>query len=738
VISQDRAFFALDSGSATTSAALVGHVGGRWRLVAQASAPVDVDVDDVLLGLLSQVARADPQILTELGGGDDPDVQVLVGGWARLVARTTPARRIAVVAGSRRQRRRLEAAALRAGWLVSGGSADEDDPVELSRLILSVETSAVLLGADHRPGGDEKRHLPDLVALLAAATRSRPELTVVLAGGAAAFESAFSTPNAVSEELEPAGPARLGAAAQPDAASGPDLAARSDVAGPEVEKAVESKRTANLELGPSELVDDAGAAGGEAPTALATERADDAEEAETTEAAEGTEGAETTGAAEASASASTGASGPEGERAEAQGEAADPEQAGEAALVGESEQAGEPENPATEGNGGPAPQVVEEPDRVSAQEGPAASLATAAPSAEPSPTPAAGSRTVPTHVLLAPDAEAGRPAGSSLQQVLEGLRALPNDSRLGIRRSIASLAYVLDRSIEMVEVGLEGGLLTRSEPFGPGHSTILSSHACLADGSFAPASPSEEVIDGVLAWATMAMDRHRAMDRLHDLRLVPWGEADGEGANFRLAAVKAACGRLIEAMPELAEQPMPELLVAGGGVLAALPPSVVALALADLVRRPGVSLLAVDQARLLGPLGVIEDEAERRRLLANLADDILMPLGSLIMPAGIKPGRSAGQLRLKGSASASEIELHPGSVQVVDLPPGSAARADLEFRDAVRLGRRGHHFSVDVGGGLSGLLVDLRDVPMRISDRPDSRRAALDAWQRGMWPEVDE
>jgi hypothetical protein len=54
------------------------------------------------------------------------------------------------------------------------------------------------------------------------------------------------------------------------------------------------------------------------------------------------------------------------------------------------------------------------------------------------------------------------------------------------------------------------------------------------------------------------------------------------------------------------------------------------------------------------------------------------------------------------------------------------------------LGKRGRHFSVDVGGGLSGLLVDLRDIPMRISDRPDSRRAALDAWQRGMWPDVDE
>ena len=228
------------------------------------------------------------------------------------------------------------------------------------------------------------------------------------------------------------------------------------------------------------------------------------------------------------------------------------------------------------------------------------------------------------------------------------------------------------------------------------------------------------------------------MDRLNDLRLAPWGEADGDGAVFRVAAAKAAFGRLQDAMPELAGQPMPELLVAAGGVFSAMPPSVVALAMADLVRRPGVSQLTIDQARLLGPLGIIEDEAERRRLMANLADDILMPPGCLILPAGIRPGRSAGKMRLRGAALVSEVELHPGAVQVIDLPPGRGARAELDFRDAVRLGKRGHHFSVDVGGGLSGLLVDLRDIPMRISDRPDSRRAALDAWQRGMWPEVDE
>lgn len=599
---------------------------GRWRLIAHAAAPSHIHPDDVLIGLLGQLGAADPGMLADIGA-DGRDIPTLVATWPRLVSRTTPERRMAVLAGSRRQRRRLETVALRAGWLVVGGSADEDDPVVLSRLVLSPETTAVLFGADRSPGGDEKRHLPHLAALVAAVTRSRPELAIVLAGGAAAFESDFGAFDEPATS-PPAAPTVVGRDGQ--------LAASQT--GPSNDK----------EDGQSKMAESAPAEG-----------PDEAVES-VAEAAPSTD------------------------------EIASPGQSSITAAAAES--------------------AFTSPEAIPAS----------------------------PHVLLAPDADAGSPPGASLQEVLEGLRALPNDSRLGVARSISSLAYVLDRSIEIVEVGLQGGLLARAEPFGQGHFAVVSSHAGLADGSFAPRNPSEEVIDGVLAWSTVAVDRHRAMDRLNDLRLVPWGEADGDGASFRLAAAKAAVGRLIEATPEFAERSLPELLVAAGGIFTALPPSLVALALADIVRRPGVSHLAMDQARILGPLGAIEDETERRRLMANLADDILMPLGSLILPAGVRPGRSAGRLRLKDASSTLDIELHPGVVQVIDLPPGRTGRADLEFRDAVRLPKRARHFSIEVGGGLGGLLVDLRDIPMRISDRPDSRRAALEAWQRGMWPEVDE
>jgi hypothetical protein len=666
VTGQPRAFFTLDFGSTTTAVAVIGHVGGRWRLVAHSAVPVYVDVDATLERLLTGIAATDPEMLAALCAGQDVDIPAIVATWPRLTAATTPERRIAVIAGSRRQRRRLETAALRAGWIVVGGSADEDDPVALSRLMLSTRTGAVLLGADHVPGGDEKRHLPDLAALVAAATRLRPELTVVLAGGAAVFESEFVAVMETNDAVEPSdadfddGEAPV---PEPSAAEAPPQKKLSRKAAAALEAASES-------TGPKK---------------------DAATEPESHAAAAATAGAATP--------------------------APEPEPAA-LALASESEAGG------TVAAAEPEPAISSPvPDK---------------PGQMPLGFRVAGGSSLATHLLLAPDAEAGQLPGDALQEVLEGLRALPNDSRLGVARSIASLAYVLDRSIEVVEIGMQGGLVARSDPFGQGRFMVASSRAGLTTGSFAPENPSEEVIDGVLSWSTIALDRHRAMDRLNDMRLQPWGESDGDGAIFRLAAAKAAFGRLVEAMPELAAHPMPELMVAAGGIFSSLPPSVVALALADLVRRPGVCQLTIDQARLLGPLGAIQDETERRQLLANLADDILVPLGGLILPAGVKPGKTAGFLRLKAASGVSEIELHPGAIQVVDLAPGRAARADIDFRDSVRLGKRAHHFTVDVGGGLSGLLVDLRDVPMRISERPDSRRSALETWQRGMWPEVDE
>jgi hypothetical protein len=92
-----------------------------------------------------------------------------------------------------------------------------------------------------------------------------------------------------------------------------------------------------------------------------------------------------------------------------------------------------------------------------------------------------------------------------------------------------------------------------------------------------------------------------------------------------------------------------------------------------------------------------------------------------------------GRLTLDGDQHGRH-ELAAGEVSFIDLPPGDRALATLEFRDAVRLGHRAKRVAVPVSGGVAGLAVDLRDVPLRLPERRDRRRAALAAWGELAWP----
>jgi len=135
----------------------------------------------------------------------------------------------------------------------------------------------------------------------------------------------------------------------------------------------------------------------------------------------------------------------------------------------------------------------------------------------------------------------------------------------------------------------------------------------------------------------------------------------------------------------------------------------------------------------MGPLGMIPDGGERRQAISDLVDDMLAPLGTIAIPGGIRAGTSAGRLTVHAGINASETDLVPGSLELIDLPPGETAIAEFHFRDMVRLGTRGRRFAVDVSGGLGGLLVDLRDVPLRMPERAERRRELLDAWQESLW-----
>jgi hypothetical protein len=306
------------------------------------------------------------------------------------------------------------------------------------------------------------------------------------------------------------------------------------------------------------------------------------------------------------------------------------------------------------------------------------------------------------------------------------------DSRQCLRASILSLAGLLDRRVDGLEVGASAGSRTRAAPGGE------IGHLVLEAAALVPASIMEDdaEADRILRWSTLSGEPLALADRLRNLRLNPWREASVEGARLRLAALKAALARLDHAWSGRAMGPAaepPDLIVVSGGAFSAVPAPAAALAVVDTLRRPGPVTLLADHARILAPIGSLPDDGDRRRLLADLLDDALLPLGSAILTGELRSSRGPGRMVVSSPLGELEIPLLPGGVRPIDLPPGITARVDLEAREGNLMGMQARYLTMEVTGGLAGLLLDTRDIPLRLPDGAEQRRAALEAWEGGAW-----
>jgi hypothetical protein len=344
----------------------------------------------------------------------------------------------------------------------------------------------------------------------------------------------------------------------------------------------------------------------------------------------------------------------------------------------------------------------------------------------------------PRSVLVVRDGSETDRGTEALRRVLGDLNHDPADSRRGIARATETLASILDRRVEAVEIGMNGGARAAAGRW-LGHGAASPARtAVIADAGLARAEPDDELLDGVIGWSSVAIDRSRLRDRLRELWLAPWAEAHGEGALLRLTAARAALSRLVAATPEFRTMPSPDLLVIAGGVWSVAPTPAVVVAVLDVIRRSGVSQLVLDHARLLGPIGAIADEAERADLLADLMDDALTPLGTAVVPQGLRAGRYVGRAVVhRPNVAPEEHELVAGRLVTLEVPPGETVSAELAFRDTIVVGGRGRRFALDVAGGMGGVLVDLRDVPLRLPDRLERRRDLLAAWQQPLWSPLE-
>ena len=336
----------------------------------------------------------------------------------------------------------------------------------------------------------------------------------------------------------------------------------------------------------------------------------------------------------------------------------------------------------------------------------------------------------PGEVMLGPAAQRGSPAGP-LADLLVELALPPADARRALGAGAVALAEVLDRRVDVVEIGYDAGTRVSAVPGVAGGASSFDL-AVVPTAGLAPADPDDAVIDRVGQWSTWGADRHRLRDRMRELRIAPWADATGEGVErcgWPPPARRSAGSA--EWTPEWDDRPAADLIVATGGAWAVAPAPTVALALADVLRRPGAGQFALDHARILAPLGSIPDADERRAMIAR---------------PGRRPARPARHVRHAGrDAPRPERRLggRPRRGRRLDRARPDARRPRPR-RPAARHVRpwpssssatgsgsaaRGRHFAIDVTGGLGGLVVDLRDVPLRLPDRADLRGELLESWQ---------
>ncbi len=316
---------------------------------------------------------------------------------------------------------------------------------------------------------------------------------------------------------------------------------------------------------------------------------------------------------------------------------------------------------------------------------------------------------------------------------------------IAFRRSIAEIAREERLRIGAVDLGARYATWVFAD--GRNDPVIPESRVFAAGGLGSPLLAAPGVTGRLVRLLALPVDELAVADTLQNMRsrpgTVPYSDDE-------LAVTRGAGQILLAALgAERGSEPM-DLLIGAGRVLAAAPTPMHALQLLlDGIRPGGVTQLAVDAAGVLGPLGSLADD-ELREGVGMLRDDLLVPLGTSVVVRGGRPGEPALTARLHraGWPDPDPVSVRSGQVAVLPLPRGERAELQLELGTGVSLpgARRAHHVRVEVTGGVVGLVLDARDVPIGLPRRLDDRRAVLAGWRDLLlrepvardWSEPDE
>jgi len=272
------------------------------------------------------------------------------------------------------------------------------------------------------------------------------------------------------------------------------------------------------------------------------------------------------------------------------------------------------------------------------------------------------------------------------------------------------------------------------------------SHLTIYEGgiAFGPFRRITELgLETLMRWIPEELDPEALLVFLHNRELHPWTIAqDMRELWVEQAVVREMLrGALELAYPSWnlvasagAELTMPRfdpILISGGGIVHMPRPGQALLTVLDGVQPVGISTVYLDVNRVAPALGAV---AAIKPLAAAAAMDsgALVPLGTVISPLGkARPGEVIMKMRITYQSDGGyiDVEARYGEIEIWPLLQGQKATVDIKplRRCDVGMGP-GKGGSVEVIGGLVGLVVDARGRPLEIADDPDKRRRTLNGW----------
>jgi hypothetical protein len=318
---------------------------------------------------------------------------------------------------------------------------------------------------------------------------------------------------------------------------------------------------------------------------------------------------------------------------------------------------------------------------------------------------------------------------SLLQRVVEPA-ATRQHTPVAFRRAIAQLARSSVRRIVGVDVGARYLTWARADEGGNAESRVFAAGGLAAARLVVGGGPGR-----LARWLPIAIDELAVADALQNVHARP---ATLPQTEDELVVLHAAVRQLLAQTAgersggsDLFEGA--DLLIGAGRTIAAAPrPAQAAQLLLDGVRPLGVTQLALDAAGALAPLGALDD-GEIAEGLGSLRDDLLVPLGTSVVCRGGRAGQVVMRVRVHraGWPEIGPIELRSGQVQVVPLSRGQEADLEIELLNGASIGPRRPATKVraSANGGLVGLILDARGVPLVLPRRSDDRRAVLSGWR---------